>query len=237
MCYDNHHSHKAEMRSHNTVTFKGNSIYVSVASQMYKALIDTGAGMNVVALKVVKSLPLHLQRRFKKKVDSCHVANGGVINTLGTIELPVCINRQVYSQVFTVFNECATDILLGVPFFEKFHAHIDFPNHTLHLSSEIPVHAPTHLTIPPQSEVVCVAHISHPVPNFIEGECENFKPISSKGLMSANIAVCPRRNKIPIRLFNTTNVAQKIKAHERIATFCPWKTTVEVENYTPKRSC
>ena len=212
-----------------------NMIDIFIAGQKYVALVDSGAGLNVVSQAFVKKLPIHLRNKFQTEgATKCYLADGSETPTLGTIVLPVSINRQCYSQKFSVFQKTNSEIILGTPFLKHHKANIRYDTLTLELASEIPVYTQTHVVIPPRSEVLLPAQLSNPVPDHIEGECETFKPINAKGLFLANIAVCPRNNQIPVRVYNCTNVSKTLKANERVATYCPWPNEVTISGEEEK---
>ena len=115
-----------------------------------------------------------------------------------------------------MFEQATQHVIIGVPFLSKHNA-----ENTL-TSPSVTAHSPGHITIPPNSEILCVAHISHPIPESTVGECVSFQTINRKGLLTANAAVIPHDNKIPVRIYNSTGVPQHINANERNVTFSPW---------------
>ncbi len=211
--------------------FYGNKLDVSLSTNRYSALLDSGSDLDIISQNVFDKLPDSIKHSFKPFKHKCTVANGKSSYTNGTVVIPVSISGQKYRVEFTIFPDAIMDVILGIPFFQNNRACLDFSNNQLSLLTCTPVHTIGNVTIPPQEEIICPARIMYPIPPNTIGECTAFRSINDKGILIANAAVRVIESSIPVRLFNYTKVAKTLKPNVRIATFMPYTDQVELIKY------
>lgn len=95
-----------------------NLVCLTVNRHHKKALVDTGATVSCVSANFLNSIgfkdPLE-PAALKQIVGVC----GETHAVLGTIELPMCINRLMVFHKFHVFQRLHHDIILGLDFWTK----------------------------------------------------------------------------------------------------------------------
>ena len=98
---------------------KSNYITLSVGHQSVAALVDTGASVSCVTKKLLSLSGL--KNVIYDKSDIVHVTGigGQLIDVLGTVILPVRINKLIIPHKFYVFNALHKDIVLGLDFLNE----------------------------------------------------------------------------------------------------------------------
>ena len=183
------------------------------------AKVDTGADLNCISDRVFNNLPSKIKQKLKTSDLNVICANQTSVKAIGIITLAVYIQRQRYKVEFYVLPEIGTDMFLGVPFFKKFNACIDFESNMIELAVGIPVYCDSYIEIEPYTEIVCKGSLRNTLVNGTQGLCQQFSPACNTGILIANSIVTSHDSTVPVRLYNASDLTVVIKRGQRIATF------------------
>ena len=87
-------------------------ILVKIGEQVFRAVLDTGATLSIVAR--------HLLKTFKKtKTVPIRVGDGRTIHSLGGVELTICLGDETVTQHCTVLDTDAFDIVIRTNFLRR----------------------------------------------------------------------------------------------------------------------
>lgn len=109
---------------------------IEVLGKPLLGLLDSGASRTILGGKgfaAIKDLDLPLN---KSRITSCTVANGGICQSIGVIELPVSLRGQLYLVETLVVPELTHVLILGTDFWKAVGIVPDLRHNEWHFSSE-----------------------------------------------------------------------------------------------------
>ena len=86
-------------------------ITVKIGNQVYKAVLDTGATLSIVALRLLKQAKIR-----QTKTVAIRVAGGQTIHSLGGVDVTVCLGDEEVTQHCKVLDTDAFDIVIRTDF-------------------------------------------------------------------------------------------------------------------------
>ena len=86
-------------------------ITVKIGDQVYKAVLDTGATLSIVARRLLKQAKIR-----KNKTVAIRVGDGRTIRFLGGVDVTVCLGGEEVTQHCKVLDTDAFDIVIGTDF-------------------------------------------------------------------------------------------------------------------------
>ena len=86
-------------------------ITVKIGDQVYKAVLDTGATLSIVARRLLKQAKIR-----KTKTVAIRVGDGQTIHSLGGVDVTVCLGNEEVTQHCKVLDTDAFDIVIGTDF-------------------------------------------------------------------------------------------------------------------------
>ena len=86
-------------------------ITVKKGDQVYKAVLDTGATLSIVARRLLKQA-----KTGKTKIVAVRVGDGRTIHSLGGVDVTVCLGGEEVTQHCKVLDTNAFDIVIGTDF-------------------------------------------------------------------------------------------------------------------------
>ena len=86
-------------------------ITVEIGDQVYKAVLDTGATLSIVARRLLKQAKIR-----KTKTVAIRVGDGRTIHSLGGVDVTVCLGDEEVTQHCRVLPTDAFDIVIGTDF-------------------------------------------------------------------------------------------------------------------------
>ncbi len=201
------------------------------------ALVDTGASHSVISLPQLRRVRPHAPLS-PPPFSSAHTADGSAMQVLGEITLNITLGRLHSRVKVLVVPQLSQDLILGRPFLQQHKAQIDFSKNRLVLHRQFPLTTRADLTIPANTEVVCLAYISSKVqlPNGIQGEVVRPRMKANQAHVVAGSIGLTSQNAVPIRLYNFSSQEITIPSHATIASFIPaTRDTCPVNDYpTPQ---
>ena len=85
---------------------------MKIADQVFRAVLDTGARLSIVALRLLKT--------FKKtKRVAMRAGNGRTIHSLGAVDMTICLGDETVTQHCRVSETDAFDIVIGTDFLRR----------------------------------------------------------------------------------------------------------------------
>ena len=87
---------------------------MKVGYQGYKAVLDTGGTLSIVARRLLKQANIR-----KTKTMAKRVGDGRTIHSLGRVNVTVCLGNEQVSQQCKVFDTDAFDIVIGTDFLRR----------------------------------------------------------------------------------------------------------------------
>ena len=89
-------------------------ITVKIGDQVYKAVLDTGATLSILARRMLK----HAKIR-KTKTVAIRVGDGRTSHSLGGVNVTVCLGDEQVTQHCKVLDTEAFDIVIGIDFLRR----------------------------------------------------------------------------------------------------------------------
>ena len=133
----------AKLNDNHKITNSGN-LRTEIAKQEYQAKLDTGADIDIISEEVYRKLPQYYQNRINRSsVITAMVANKKSVKTIGTITLPVLINRQLFKVKFHVLPKATHSVFLGKLFHKLAKARVDPHSDTIRLTNSVAVYSGT----------------------------------------------------------------------------------------------
>ena len=87
-------------------------ILVKIGDQVFRAVLDTGATLSIVARRLLKT--------FKKtKTVAIRVGDGRTIHSLGGVDVTICLGNETVTQHCRVLDTDAFDIVSGTDFLRR----------------------------------------------------------------------------------------------------------------------
>ena len=83
-------------------------ITVKIGDQVYKAVLDTGATLSIVARRLLKQAKIR-----KTKTVAIRVGDGQTIHSVGGVDVTVCLGDEEVTQHCKVLATDAFDIVIG----------------------------------------------------------------------------------------------------------------------------
>ena len=87
-------------------------ILVKIGDQVFRAVLDTGATLSIVARRLLKTFR-------KTKTVAIRVGDGRTIHSLGAVNLTVCLGDETVTQHCRVLDTDAFDIVIGTDFLRR----------------------------------------------------------------------------------------------------------------------
>ena len=84
---------------------------MEIGDQVYKAVLDTGATLSIVARRLLKQAKIR-----KTKTVAIRVGNGRTVHSLGGVDVTVCLGHEQVTQHCKVLDSDAFDIVIGTHF-------------------------------------------------------------------------------------------------------------------------
>ena len=84
---------------------------MKIGDQVHKAVLDTGATLSIVPLRLLKNARIR-----KTKTVAIRVGDGRTIHSLGGLDVTVCLGDEQVNQHCKVLNTDALDIVIGTYF-------------------------------------------------------------------------------------------------------------------------
>ena len=139
-------------------------------------LIDSGSSVSLISSDFRMSVPALRTRPLQKEYIGLYVANGQMLDTLGTIRMTLRLGSETWQHTFHVIRSTTQAVLLGWDFLVKHHAlldttharlqlwHVSIP--LLYIEDMVPaccnVSLASAVTIPPLSEVIVPVKLNPP---------------------------------------------------------------------------
>ena len=89
-------------------------ITVKIGDQVYKAVLDTGATLSIVACRLLKQTKIR-----KTKTVAIKVGDGRTIHSLGSVDVTVCLGAEQVTQYCKVIDDNAFEIVIGIDFLRR----------------------------------------------------------------------------------------------------------------------
>ena len=87
-------------------------ILVKIQDQFFQAVLDTGATLSILALRLLKT--------FKKtQTVAIRVGDGRTIHSLGSVDVTICLGDETVSEHCRVLDTDVFDIVIGTDFLQK----------------------------------------------------------------------------------------------------------------------
>ena len=93
-------------------------IIVEIGDQVYKAVLDTGATLSIVARRLLKQAKI-----WRTKTVAIRVGDGRTIHSLGGVDVTVCLGDEEVTRHCQVLDTDAFDIVIGTDFL-RFNPHV-----------------------------------------------------------------------------------------------------------------
>ena len=87
---------------------------MKICDQVYKAVLDTGATLSIVARRLLKQAKIR-----KTKAMAIRVGDGGTIHSLGGVDVTMCLGDGQVTQHCKVLENYAFDIVIGTDFLRR----------------------------------------------------------------------------------------------------------------------
>ena len=87
---------------------------MKIDDQVYKAVLDTGATLSIVACRLLKQANIR-----KTKTVAIRVGDGRTIHPLGGVDVTVCPGDEQVTQHCKVLDTGAFDIVIGTDFLRR----------------------------------------------------------------------------------------------------------------------
>ena len=85
---------------------------MKIGDQVFRAVLDTGATLSIVARRLLKT--------FKKtKTMAIRVGDGRTIHSLGGVDVTICLGNETVTQHCRVLDTDAFDIVIGTDFLRR----------------------------------------------------------------------------------------------------------------------
>ena len=84
-------------------------ILVKIGDQAFRAVLDTGATLSIVARRLLKTLK-------KTKTVAIRVGDGRTIHSLGGVDVTICLGDKIVTQHCRVPDTDVFDIVIGTDF-------------------------------------------------------------------------------------------------------------------------
>ena len=85
---------------------------MKIGDQVFRAVLDTGATLSIVARRLLKT--------FKKtKTVAIRVGDGSTIHFLGGVDVTICLGDETVTQHCRVLDTDAFDIVIGTDFLRR----------------------------------------------------------------------------------------------------------------------
>ena len=106
-----------------TLTIKGNQ-----GKRKVRALIDTGANINVLSYKFAKKIYLSsfLERQFKNKIETVNVTNTTTISGIFIYGGIIIGGEERATTFFVTKKKFGVDCLIGVILLQQYQGYVDF---------------------------------------------------------------------------------------------------------------
>ena len=89
-------------------------ITVKIGDQVYKAVLDTGTTLSIVARRLLKQTNI-----WKIKTVATRVGDERTIHSLGGVDVTVCMGDEQVTQHCKVLDTVAFDIVMGTDFVRR----------------------------------------------------------------------------------------------------------------------
>ena len=87
-------------------------ILVKIGDQVFRAVLDTGATLSIVARRLLRTFR-------KTKTVAIRVGDGRTIHSLGGVDVTICLGDETVTQHCRVLDTDAFDIVIGTDFLRR----------------------------------------------------------------------------------------------------------------------
>ena len=199
------------------------------------ALVDTGSTISVVHPSILTRLPDDVAVQMNSQVGQIRLADGSMIDTLGTVQLKVQLGADKESWTYDwVVSEVETPVVIGVNFLRDHRCTLDVRAGTLTVGDTVHVcryrgsmpqvfriKVAETVEVPARSEMIIpgeMADTSYLTLGVIEG---NGQPMCDGNVLVARAILNPSDNVLPLRVMNLSGEPQKLYKGTNIATCEP----------------
>lgn len=199
-------------------------------------LVDTGSTICILQPRKYNLLPPNMRPEIKKTSTKLCLADGGVVNTMAYIDLPIHVGNFTTVQKFTV-ADIDVPAVIGYDFLHSHKCTLDMGEEVLTLdenqikcikesqmSSLFKISLTEKVTIPPKTEVITIGKIEGDSSSIMNALVQPLQSKHLENILVAKSLVDPGRGYVPIRLANITNHEQIMKQFTCIA----WCESVEL---------
>ena len=89
-------------------------ITLKIGDQVYKAVLDTGGTLSIVARRLLKQARIQ-----KTKTVAIRVGDGRTIHSLGGVDMRVCVVDEQVTQQCKVLDTDPLDVVIGIDFLRR----------------------------------------------------------------------------------------------------------------------
>ena len=147
------------------------TLLATMKGRSLKCLVDTGASLNFISSKLMSTESIKPWGLYIHPSDTvCQVANNQKLRSLGRVQLPIEINKQVYSIPAEIVPDLAFDLILGTPFLTDHQCILDFNSKQLIVGQ------------PPNNDTSILLRNDITIPSY----CHTFVDVTCHGLQSKN---------------------------------------------------
>ena len=192
-------------------------------------LVDTGSTICILHPRKYNLLPPNMRPEIKKTSTKLCLADGGVVNTMAYIDLPIHVGNFTTVQKFTV-ADIDVPAVIGYDFLHSHKCTLDMGEEVLTLdenqikcikesqmSSLFKISLTEKVTIPPKTEVITIGKIEGDSSSIMNALVQPLQSKHLENILVAKSLVDPSRGYVPIRLANITNHEQIMKQFTCIA--------------------
>ena len=199
------------------------------------ALVDTGSTISVVHPSILTRLPDDVAVQMNSQVGQIRLADGSMIDTLGTVQLKVQLGADKESWTHDwVVSEVETPVVIGVDFLRDHRCTLDVRAGTLTVGDTVHVcryresmpqvfriKVAETVEVPARSEMIVpgeMADTSYLTLGVVEG---NGQPMCDGNVLVARAILNPSDSVLPLRVMNLSGEPQKLYKGTNIATCEP----------------
>ncbi len=201
----------------------GNKLEVQIGGKKIDCLVDTGAAVTVLSHK--------LFREMRDQIDTCErsisqavTADGSILTVSDCGEFDLVVGNISLKCKAHVMPQVPHDLILGLDFFQRHHAILDFQKGRVIFKNPQHVLMIERLVIPANSEVRFLAEVDGPIADLTEGELMPDYALSDLGLVAPRCICNATESRIPVLLLNPGDNNITIPTGTVIGTYHPLST-------------
>ena len=188
-----------------------------ISSIEVNCLIDTGSTICILHPRKYNIIPSHIKPEIKKHNTKLCLADGGQIDTIGYVDLPVEVGDLVVTHRFTV-ADIDVPAVIGYDFLNKHNCTIDIGKGILTLAknkiqcskqnqanSVFKISLAERVSIPPNTEIITTGNVIGDTSSVMNAIIEPLYKQNTENVIVAKSLVDPSCCKIPLRMANISN--------------------------------